>query len=118
MKVRSDFVTNSSSSAFICLRVGRDMEEVFFLANDMTSEQILDKAYDEGLDEVELKGKNMVAAIGECSVEYVGWTLDENDLTKKNLVQLKEEMAKTIKETYGIQLEEKDIQFDYGEISR
>lgn len=118
MKIRSDFVTNSSSSAYICLRVDYDLQETILTANGVTSEQLLEKAYDEGLDEVGLKGENMVAAVGECYIKYVGRTLYESDLESKTLTQLKEEVAQAIKDAYGIQLNAQDIEFDYGEIER
>lgn len=118
MKIRNDFVTNSSSSAFICLRVDHDYANDILIANDMTRGQIVEKAFAEGLDEVELNGNNIVAAVGEYSIEYVGRTLDASDLEEKTVSQLKEELAETIRETYGINIGKHNIEFDYGEISR
>lgn len=116
MKIRTDFVTNSSSSSFMCICIPRDMEDIVFLANGTTEEEICQKAYDEGENYFALNGKDMTVAVGESGVEYVGWPIYESDLYDKTLKQLKEDFARVFMDTYNMELKDEDIIFEYGEI--
>lgn len=49
---------------------------------------------------------------------YVGWTLDENDLTEHNLAELREMLSKEIKSVYKMDVSPNNLIFDFGEIYR
>lgn len=111
MKVRQDFVTNSSSSSFICLRLPTGAVEAILEQNDLSSEKILQRMDDGDYDDIELRDRYLEAVLGECGLDYVGWTLDENDLTEHNL-------AEEIKSVYKMDVSPNNLIFDFGEIYR
>lgn len=119
MKIRHDFVTNSSSSAFICLRLPIFNVSEILAANNLSDHKI-EKMMEDGkcYDSINLKGKNIIAALNECGVDHIGWELSESILADKTLNQLRIELAEEVESTYGIQIPPKEIEFDYGEIYR
>ena len=118
MKVRTDFVTNSSSSSFICLRLPTGAVEAILEQNDLSSEKILQRMDDGDYDDIELRDRYLEAVLGECGLDYVGWTLDENDLTEHNLAELREMLSKEIKSVYKMDVSPNNLIFDFGEIYR
>lgn len=118
MKVRTDFVTNSSSSSFICLRLPTGAGDAILEQNDLSSEKILQRMDDGDYDDIELRDRYLEAVLGECGLDYVGWTLDENDLTEHNLAELREMLSKEIKSVYKMDVSPNNLIFDFGEIYR
>lgn len=118
MKVRTDFVTNSSSSSFICLRLPTGAVEAILEQNDLSSEKILQRMDDGDYDNIELRDRYLEVVLGECGLDYVGWTLDENDLTEHNLAELREMLSKEIKSVYKMDVSPNNLIFDFGEIYR
>ena len=119
MKIRMDYVTNSSSSSFICIKLRtRELEEKVLAENNMsykTIEEQWENSYDE---EISIKG-NLTVVVGECGdTYYIGKNLYESDLTNKNLTQIKDEMVAEFNKIYELKINKDDLEFEYGEISR
>lgn len=107
MKFRKDFVTNSSSSSFICCFAR--------IADPEKAQAILDKHGDR-FDDIHLKDKYLEAVVGECGLDYVGWTLGETILSNHNLIELRDMLSKEIKETYQLHIPPEDFMFEFGEV--
>lgn len=117
MKVRTDYVTNSSSSSFICLKVDSNTQELILLANGITKEKLSD-VYEVGNDQISLKG-DLVVDICECAdVNYVGYPIYESDLQDHTLTDLRKKVVENIKTEYNIELRPDELTFDYGEVYR
>lgn len=119
MKIRSDFVTNSSSSAFICLKVPYEDRDSILLSAGLTQDDIDKRWKDEYMDEIPLEKAQLSVVLGECGdIIYVGKNLSRNDMEEKPLKQIREELSAEIQKAYGIKINPESFEFDYGEISR
>lgn len=112
-------MTNSSSSAYICLHVDRDMEDLLLRENGMSYESIEKRWEEEWMDDIPLKGHNIRAVIGDGGyIHYVGRDIGETDLEEKTLLQLRQDLSDTILKEYGIRIPPEKLIFEFGEISR
>ena len=74
--------------------------------------------YDGDYDDIKLKDRYLEAVLGECGLDYVGWTLGENDLTNHNLAELREMLSKEIESEYKVDMSPNNLIFEFGEIYR
>jgi len=119
MKIRQDFVTNSSSSSFICIKLkNKELEEKVLMENNMSYETVEEQYEDSYVEEISLKG-NLTVVVGEGGdVYYIGKDLYESDLKSQTLTQIKNNMIQEFNKFYELKLDIDDLEFDYGEISR
>lgn len=118
MKLRIDFVTNSSSSSYMCLRVNSSYNDEILRQNQLSVEELEDnrEKYDWD-EEIPLKGY-LTASMCECSLHHIGVELAEEDLEQRTLKDLREELQILLRKEYGLYVLDRDIKFEYGEIYR
>lgn len=118
MKIRVGFVTNSSSSSFICLKIKSNFKDEILKQNNLPlDEDELYEAWQENnYDGFDLKG-NLKGVMTEGYLYHIAKDLCTGDLENKTLKQLKAEMVDEFNQSYdNIKISENDIEFEYGEI--
>lgn len=118
MKFRMGFVTNSSSSSFICLKLSWFWEEDFLRENNLSIGKVNEMMDNGRCDDIPLKDGMLEVILGEDGYQFIAWMLNESDLENESLKSLRNRLIEKIKETYGINLSDKNFSFEYGEIER
>lgn len=98
-----------------------DVTDLKIILKDATFEQAFErfeKKPDHNIFSSRLRDRYLEAVLGECGLDYVGWTLDENDLTEHNLAEMREMLSKEIKSVYKMDVSPNNLIFDFGEIYR
>lgn len=116
MKTRFDFVTNSSSSSFICLKIPYPDQDNILFMNDLSIGKIRERFQDGLYEDIPLKDKYLEAHMNECGLDHIGWWLNETDLETHNLIELRTMLSHAIYEAYKINIPPQQLIFDYGEI--
>lgn len=128
MKIRTDFVTNSSSSAFILVGMSIDDYDLKKISTKLFDAIHSDDAWDiiEGLSygtdeevkKLDLDGMTIIDGaedFGSClNVGLVNSTL-EGELERKTLTEVKKQVSKKLSKVLGRDVS-KEVVFHYGEI--
>jgi len=84
----------------------------------MSYDSIYELYEDSYLEDMPIKG-GLTVVIGEGGdVHYIGQDLDGNDLENQTLTQIKDKIVEKFNKVYELKLNQSDLEFDYGEISR
>ena len=118
MKIRFDFVTNSSSSSFICINIPYLDQDDILRMNDLSFEKIRERFQNGEYGDIPLKDKYLEAHMNECGLDHIGWWLSEIDLENHTLIELRMMLSKSIYETYKYKIAPEQLIFDYGEIEQ
>jgi len=110
MKIRMDFVTNSSSSSFLI--VGTNDEDYI---NKMIEIENLRDEVESGINYGCLIGEN-IEFWGSYDIYYAGISIYEDLKKGENYNKIKEKFKKLLKDKYNINILDNEINIHYGEL--